>query len=45
VAWCPLLVNHGNGLSLNPMGADGGQTVESCRRDGMWKFFSSLAAP
>jgi poly(3-hydroxybutyrate) depolymerase len=43
VVWCPLLVDHGAGP--NPMGADGGQTVESYRRDGMWKFFSSLAAP
>jgi hypothetical protein len=40
VVWCPLLVNHGNGP--NPMGTDGGATVENYRRAGMWKFFSSL---
>jgi poly(3-hydroxybutyrate) depolymerase len=43
VVWCALLVDHGAGP--NPMSADGGQTVESYRRDGMWKFFSSLPAP
>jgi hypothetical protein len=40
VVWCPLDVNHGNGP--NPMGADGGMTVENYRRVGMWKFFSTL---
>jgi hypothetical protein len=42
VVWCPLEVNHGNGP--NPMGADGGMTVENYRRVGMWKFFSTLPA-
>jgi hypothetical protein len=42
VVWCPLDVNHGNGP--NPMGADGGATVENYRRTGMWKFFSTLPA-
>jgi hypothetical protein len=42
VVWCPLLVNHGNGP--NPMGADGGVTIENYRRAGLWKFFSTLPA-
>jgi hypothetical protein len=43
VVWCPLEVNHGNGP--NPMGSDGGMTVENYRRVGMWKFFSGLLDP
>jgi hypothetical protein len=43
VVWCALQVNHGNGP--NPMGADGGTVVENYRRQGMWKFFTSLPAP
>jgi hypothetical protein len=43
VVWCPLSVNHGNGP--NPMGSDGGSTVENYRRTAMWKFFSTLPAP
>jgi hypothetical protein len=40
VVWCPMLVDHGNGP--NPAGTDGGTIIESYRRDGMWKFFSTL---
>jgi hypothetical protein len=43
VVWCPVAVNHGNGP--NPMGPDGGSSLDGYRRTALWKFFSTLPAP